>query len=100
MAFALCIPNAAWSLATSAGVKSLDASFSDRTLTVEHRNSGSYTIQKSSYSGGIILIPAGHDPAAIPAVLEVILAAGTSQAITLDPSNLLDYGYGGGVVFV
>jgi len=100
MPFAFCQPNAAWSSATSAGVRSLDASFNDCTLPVEHRADGSHTIQRSTYPAGILLIPTGYDPAAIPAVLPFLVAGGSSQGLTLDSSSLLDMGTGGGVVFV
>ena len=100
MPFALCTPNDEWASATQVGVLSLDGSFSNRTIPVEHRAEGPHTIQRSQYANGLLLIPNGHDPVAIPAVLPVVTSGGSSQVLTLEPSNLMDMGYGGAVIFV
>jgi hypothetical protein len=100
MSTALCSPNSSnWSQATQAGVHAMNADFSDRTLPVERRASGMYTIQRSAYPSGIILIPNGHDPTAVPAVLPAVVTSGSSQVVTLDPNNLEDYGWGVTIVF-
>jgi hypothetical protein len=68
MAFTNCTPNEPWQTATTEGVQSLDGSFSERTIPLEHRDWGTYTIQKSGYPQGLVLIPTGSDPTAIPSV--------------------------------
>ncbi len=100
MAFANCTPNEPWPTATSAGVQSLDESFSERTLPVEHRDWGIYTIKKSEYPQGLVLIPTGSDPAAIPAVLPVLTTEEDELNVTLDSENLLDFHVGGVPVFL
>lgn len=100
MPFAHCTPDDAWAIADFVGVRSLSGAFGDVVLPVEHRDEGNYTIERSEYPNGVILIPTGCDPTAIPAVLPVLVSAGSSQAIALEPANLLDSGCGGGVIFV
>lgn len=100
MGFALCAPNLPWATATSAGVQSLDAEFGERTLPVEHRNWGTYLIQRSQYPQGLILIPIGSDPTGSPAVLPVSVTDASELNATLDPATLMDFHNGGGIVFV
>lgn len=100
VAFAHCTPDDVWADATQAGVRSLHDSFSNRTLPVEHRAEDTYNIARSQYPDGLILIPIGSDPTAIPAVLPAITSAGSSQGVTLQIANLLDYGVGVVVTFV
>lgn len=101
MVAALCTPDASsWMSANNAGVRPIEAGFSQRVLPVEHRTEGTYTIARSTYPLGIILIPTGSDPTAIPAVLPAVVSGGASQNVTLDTQNLLDWGIGGVVVFV
>lgn len=101
MGFALCNPNGLeWAQATSAGLRSLEALFSDRSVPVEHRVAGSHVVRKSDYPSGILLIPTGNDPTAVPAVLAVTVSSASEVTITLDPSNTMDLPCGGGAVFV
>lgn len=101
MSTALCAPNTSpWSDATSAGVKPVETFFTDRTLPVEHRQAGTYTVRRADYALGIILIPTGHDPTAIPAILPAQVTGASEATLELDPANPMDAPYGGGVVFV
>jgi hypothetical protein len=100
MAFAHCTPDDDWVDATQAGVRSLDDSFTSRTLPVEHRSEGSHNIARSQYPDGLVLIPIGSDPVGKPVVLPAVISAGSSQGLTLEISNLLDFGNGGVVIFV
>lgn len=100
MSFAHCTPDHPWKDATEAGIRPLDGGFDDVIVPVEHRSPGTHTIQRADYPDGILVIPTGNDPTAMPAVLPALVSAGSSQAITLEPSNLLDTGLGGAVIFV
>src|SRR5258705_13772218 len=101
MAVAQFTPNQSqWSQATQAGAHAIDPPFSDRQVPVEHRADGSYTILRQDYPNGIVLIPANHDPSGVPAVLPVIVTSGSQSSVTLDPSNTMDFPYGGGLIFV
>jgi len=100
MTTAHCTPNSAWQTATEAGLRAIETPFSDRIVPVEHRAPSTYTIQRSAYPEGVVLIPTGSDPTASPAVLPAIVTDAASQEVTLDPANLLDMGIGGAVVFV
>ncbi len=57
-------------------------------------------IDRATYEMGIVLVPTGSDPTAIPAVLPSFVTDASSQEVTLDPANLEDHGVGGVVVFV
>ena len=99
MAASLCTPNALWPSASAAGVRPLDASFSDRQLPVSHLSPGAHTVDRATFPEGVILIPLGHDPTGIPAVLPAIVTVSSSQTVTLDPDDLMDYGIGVTIVF-
>ena len=100
MEYALCTPNNAWASADQAGVRSLNASFDDVLLPVEHWDGGNYTVLRSEYPDGVLIIPNGSAPSGLPLVLPVFVSDGSSQAVALEPANLLDFGVGGGVIFV
>jgi hypothetical protein len=100
MPTALCTPNNPWPDATQAGLLAIETPFSPRTVPVEHRAPGTYMIEKATYEQGIVLIPTGSDPTAIPAVLPSFVTDASSQEVVLDPSNPQDMGHGGVVVFV
>ena len=100
MAFAHCTPDDDWVDATQAGVRSLDDSFGEVTLPVEHRSEGSHSIARSQYPDGLVLIPVGSDPVGRPVVLPALISAGSSQGASLEISNLLDFGSGVVVIFV
>lgn len=99
MAAALCTPDDAWPDATAAGIRPIDASFSEREVPVEHRANGAHTINRAEYSDGVILIPNGHDPTGTPAVLPAVEESGNSVIVTLDPEDVMDFGYGVTIVF-
>lgn len=87
-------------MAVQAGVRAVDASFSDRVLPVEHRGWGPHLIRRADYPGGLVIVPVGSEPTAIPAVLPVVVSGESELTVTLEPANLLDFHHGGGVVFV
>jgi hypothetical protein len=101
MSTALCTPNGPlWLNATQAGVRPIETFFADRSIPVEHRTAGAHLIKKSNYPLGIILIPIGHDPTAVPAVLPVVVTDDVEATLTIEPANILDAPFGGGLVFV
>lgn len=101
MSTALCSPNASsWANATLAGVRPVETFFTDRELPVEHRLAGTYTIRRSDYAAGIILIAQGHDPVGLPAVLPAVVTGASEVSATLAPANPMDWPSGGVVIFV
>jgi len=55
-----------------------------RTMPLENRDPGSYTIYQSAYPLGLIVIPAGHGPATSPADLPLCSSSGSSYQMTED----------------
>ena len=99
MAAALCTPDDVWANATSAGIRPIDANFSDREVPVEHMSEGQHTVTRASYPYGVIVIPTGSDPEGKPVVLPAIVSGGASVDFELDVDNLMDFGSGVTIVF-
>jgi len=55
-----------------------------RTMPLDNRLAGTFTVRRSDRPLGIVLIPTGHEPATSPATLPIFAASGDSIGVTGD----------------
>ena len=55
-----------------------------RTLPLDNRTAGSFTVRRSDYPGGLVLIQSGHEPATSPATLPILASSGDEVHVTGD----------------
>lgn len=79
-------PNQAWTADGSALVAPIPP-FSEldaRTLPLDNRPSGTFTVRRSDYPLGLVVVQTGHEPSAATATLPINASSGDSVQITGD----------------
>lgn len=55
-----------------------------RTLPLDNRTSGTFIVQRSTYSQGLVVVQTGHEPSAATAVFPIVATSGDSVDVTGD----------------
>lgn len=55
-----------------------------RNLPLDNRPSGTHTVLRSQYPGGLVIVQTGHEPAMSPATLPIIASSGDEVYVTGD----------------
>ena len=79
-------PNQAWTQDGTALVAPVPPfpDLTPRTLPLDNRASGTFTVHRSDYPQGLVIVQTGHEPTAATAVFPVVAVSGDSVQITGD----------------
>jgi len=83
---ALVTPNQPWTQDGTALVAPIPpfAELDPRTLPLDNRASGAFTVRRSAYSDGLVIVQTGHEPSTSPAVLPIKASSGDSVEVSGD----------------
>ena len=55
-----------------------------RSMPLDNRSSGTFTVRRSDYPDGLVIVQTDHEPATSPATLAIIASSGNQVQVTGD----------------